>query len=594
MHRRLLIIALLFQAGTALACEEVVSLAGADWRAHRGDDLAWAQPGFDDSHWSRLDQDPITKLGEMGGLEDGFLWYRLRFQIKPEDLNQACFLYLGQIQETDVTYLNGVRIGGEGRLGNDWYEFVSAMRKPRSYLLPAALLTPGENLVAVRALSLFLPTGLPVEDTKLGPAPLILQEAHEQQRNVERIEVITLTLLLLGTLMAGFLLLTRIEEQQYWVFFSLVVSAATIYYVDSLLSYSLRLDAAWVKRLVFVAGPVIPMASLRYLSLITGQRFPRIYWWMALLPVLCALPLMFDQPIEQVVLVYDLWFVSFAPIALLLLVYLVRGARYQVQQSRPMLFALLAICVGLVYGLLGDGTITGDFNPVELGILGMTAILMLAFARRVTLQHKARLRLSVGVLSAQDDERRRIARELHDGLGQRLVAARLLLEAEALKNPGGQLQEVVRELRDTTQELRAIVYGLRPVELGEVSLKSALHSYSQRVHELTGVYVKVFYSHEGGLPAQVEEHLFRIVQEAVNNATRHGGAREVRVELTSVNRQLTMRITDDGSGFDLDENSDRGLGLTAMAERVRLCDGRFHIESRVGGGTTLRLEIPLS
>jgi two-component system sensor histidine kinase NreB len=198
------------------------------------------------------------------------------------------------------------------------------------------------------------------------------------------------------------------------------------------------------------------------------------------------------------------------------------------------------------------------------------------------------------VLSAQDDERRRIARELHDGLGQRLVAARLLLEAEALRRPDSQIQEVVRELRDTTRELRAIVHGLRPVELGEVSLRRALQSYSQRVRELTGVHVQVSHQHSGFVPGDIEEHLFRIFQEAVNNAVRHGGAREVRIDLGGDPLQLQVTIHDDGAGFRLDASTERGLGLTAMAERVRLCHGHFHIESRVGEGTTLRIEIPLS
>ncbi|MGH8454628.1 MAG: sensor histidine kinase, partial [Nevskiales bacterium] len=162
------------------------------------------------------------------------------------------------------------------------------------------------------------------------------------------------------------------------------------------------------------------------------------------------------------------------------------------------------------------------------------------------------------------------------------------------QRPDSQLQEVVRELRDATRELRAIVHGLRPVELGEVSLRSALASYGQRVRELTGVHVQISHGHHGYVAGEIEEHLFRIVQEAVNNAIRHGGAREVRIELTGIGTQLQVRINDDGSGFRLEAGNDRGLGLTAMAERVRLCHGHFHIESRVGEGTTLRIEIPLS
>lgn len=592
MQFRFLLIMLALQAGIASACEETTALAGADWRAQRGDNPAWAQPGFDDRTWPALSAgQPSPSVDD--GPKDGFLWYRLRFQIKPEDLQQACFLLLGQIQETDEVYLNGVRIGGEGRLGSRWYEFVSAMRQPRSYALPPGLLQPGENILAVRTFSLYLPSGLAIDKARIGPVQAILLEAQALQRRSERVEVITLTLLMLGALVTGFLSLSRQSERQHRMLFGFVVAVTTIYLVDSLLLYPLRLDAAWSKRLVFLAGPLIPLMMLKYLSVVSGERFTKAYWWAAMLPAAFAVPLLFDQPLARVVRLYDLWFLSFGPIVLVLLLFLLRRARYRMRQSRLLLLAVAVIALGLV-GLVGEGSTMGGLNPVEFGILGMTAILMVAFARRLTREYEARLRLSAGVLSAQDEERRRIARELHDGLGQRLVAARLLLEAETLQRPGGQLQDVVRELRDTTRELRAIVHGLRPVELGEVSLRSALVSYSQRVRELTGIHVQVSHGHHGYLPSEVEEHLFRIFQEAVNNATRHGGAREVRIELQGLDQQLNVTITDDGVGFRLDASNDRGLGLTAMAERVRLCGGRFHVESRVGEGTTLRIVIPLS
>jgi signal transduction histidine kinase len=118
-------------------------------------------------------------------------------------------------------------------------------------------------------------------------------------------------------------------------------------------------------------------------------------------------------------------------------------------------------------------------------------------------------------------------------------------------------------------------------------------SYSQRVHELTGVHVQINHGQHGYIPSEVEEHLFRIMQEAINNAIRHGGASGVGIKITGTATQLQMQIIDNGTGFDLDSVK-RGFGLTAMAERVRLCHGHFHIESRVGEGTTLRIEIPLS
>lgn len=580
-------------AGAAGACESVVSLAEADWRAQRGDDIAWAQIGWDDAGWARIAPGQ-TVPNRRQGTQDGFLWYRLRFNLKATDLTGDCYILLGRIQETDEVYLNGQRIGGEGRIASHWYGFVSAMRYPRSYVLPSSMLVEGENLLAVRTLSLFLTAGIPTESTAIGPAEPILSEAHRLQRKAERIEVLTLTLLVLGALITGFLSLTRQSERQHLMLFGFIVAVTVIYVVDSLLFYPVRFEAAWTKRLVFLAAPLIPVILLQYLSVVSGEHFRRLTWLMALLPAACAMPLFFNQPLDRVMRLYDLWFVSFVPIIAALLLFMLRRARYRMQQSRLLLLACALVAVGLLFTLLGNDAVPGDLNPIELGILGMTAVLMVAFARRLTREYEARLRLSAGVLSAQDEERRRIARELHDGLGQRLVAARLLLEAEALHRPGGQLQEVVQELRDSTRELRAIVHGLRPVELGEVSLRSALTSYGQRIRELTGVRVQIRHSHNGYIPTEVEEHLFRIVQEAVNNAIRHGSAQDIDIEVAGVGAQLLLRIQDDGAGFRLESVNDHGLGLTAMAERVRLCRGHFNVESHVGQGTTIHVEIPLS
>lgn len=576
----------------ALACEKMLSLADADWRMQRGDDPAWAAPGFDDRDWTRLGGDGARPADGLGP-RDGFVWYRAHFQVEPEALLEPCHVLLGRIQETDEVYLNGRRIGGEGRLGSHWFEFVSARHLPRSYEVPDGALATGGNLLAVRVFSLYLDAELPVVATQLGPTAAVLHEHYRMRRATERIESVVILLLALGGIITGFLSLTRRSERQHLMLFGLIIAVGTIYLVDSMLLYPLRMEAAWSKRLVLLAGPLIPLVTLRYLSAVSGQKASRVMWALAGLPALAALPLLFNQPLLRVVRLYDLWFLSYTPFVVIVILFTMRRARYRVRQSGLLFTAGVVISIALLLALVGGAAVPGTLNPIEIGILGMTAILIMAFIRRLKREYEARLRLSAGVLATQDEERRRIARELHDGLGQRLVAARLLLEAEALKQPGSALQEVVRELRDTTRELRAIVHGLRPVELGEVSLRSALQSYSQRMHELTGVHVQVIYNHRSYLPSQVEEHLFRIFQEAVNNAIRHGGATEIRIELSGAGPQLEVRISDDGAGFKIDE-ANRGLGLTAIAERARLCNGELNIESKPGEGTTLSIEIPLS
>ena len=587
--RVLVLLLLWWWSAAAIACEQYVSLTEGDWRAMRGDNSAWSDPLLDDHDWKGISFSANTSRFRP---PDGFVWYRLHFHMPKATAATTCTLVLGRIQEVDETFLNGVGIGLEGRVGPGWYDYVGAQRITRAYNIPAGLLHEGENVLAVRTFSMAGAAGPVGGEMGIGPAGPTMRDAQHSDRLSLNLEAMTLTLLVFGSLMIAFMALTRQAEPQYWLLLGIVAIVTINYAVDTALLYPFRLEQPWIKRLIFVFVPVLPLLILVYLRYVTGRPINRWIWGIAALPLPVAAMYLFNIPTGTAVAFYDVWHMSFVPVAVVLPIYVQRSARHTIRNLALLRAGALILILALLYELLG-GSLPGQVEAIEIGILSMAALFMAAFARRVSQDHEARKRLSAGVLSTQDEERRRIARELHDGLGQRLVAARLLLEAEALQRPDSQLDEVVRELRDTTRELRAIVHGLRPVELGEVSLRSALKSYSQRVRELTGVKVHVDYAHQGYLPNEIEEHLFRIFQEAVNNAIRHGGATEIRIELDGVGPQLRVQIRDDGSGFRPDQGA-RGLGLTAMAERVRLCGGHFRVESQPGEGTNLRIEIPLS
>jgi len=593
MLLRALIFLLLLQTGQAFACDRFISLQAADWRAQRGDDPSWSAESLKDGNWAPLHS--IAPETASPDHQPGFLWYRLQFQLQPEDLRYPCALLLGWIQEVDEVFVNGVRVGGEGRVGQHWYDFVSAQRITRAYAIPAELLhANGANTLAIRSFSVFRDAGLAGGAIGLGSPAAILSQASATDRLSLNLEVMTSTLLTLGALMMIFMALTRRDEPQHWLLFGMVIVVMVNYVIDSALLYPLRMEMPWLKRLIFVAMPTLPVLIINYMTQATGKPVSRWIWPLALLPVPVAVVYLFNISTGLTVRLYDVWHLAFVPISIVLPIYIARYARHSIRNIGLLRAAAVILIGALFYELFGDGLLPWNFDATEVGILGMLGLFMVAFARRIAQDHNARKRLSAGVLSAQDEERRRIARELHDGLGQRLVAARLMLEAEALRQPNDQINEVARELRDTTRELRAIVHGLRPVELGEVSLRSALTGYAQRVRELTAVQVRVSYTHHGYIPSEIEEHLFRIFQEAINNAIRHGGACEVRIDLSGIGTQLRVQISDDGAGFRPDESGTRGLGLTAMAERVRLCRGHFHLDSQPGEGTTLRIEIPLA
>jgi signal transduction histidine kinase len=202
-------------------------------------------------------------------------------------------------------------------------------------------------------------------------------------------------------------------------------------------------------------------------------------------------------------------------------------------------------------------------------------------------------------VQAQEAERRRLARELHDETGQALMSILLGLSAveraesaEAARAAAGELRELVVE---TLQAVRRLAVELRPSALDDFGLEPALRRLGQTVREGGELDVQVeAMLGEERLPADVETALYRIVQEALTNAVKHAGAEHVSIVLTRKQRSVMVMIEDDGCGFDPAVISRDGLGLLGMRERVQLLDGELEIETSPGMGTTLVLELPLA
>ena len=208
------------------------------------------------------------------------------------------------------------------------------------------------------------------------------------------------------------------------------------------------------------------------------------------------------------------------------------------------------------------------------------------------------------VTAAQEEERQRIARELHDGVGPALASLNLRLRtAGKLVQPNPAAAQELKELADLTQaniqDIRRLIYDLRPAVLDELGLIAALKEYVDRYQQEQGLQVKLALP-EGKerLPAPLETTLFRVIQEALTNAARHAKAKHVDVALDWDTVQISLRIADDGQGFDLREAAARAkggqhLGLWSMRERVEQLGGRLQIDSQPGSGTTIQASVPL-
>ncbi len=193
-------------------------------------------------------------------------------------------------------------------------------------------------------------------------------------------------------------------------------------------------------------------------------------------------------------------------------------------------------------------------------------------------------------LAAQEAERRRLARELHDEVGQVLTAVVLQLDRLGREAAGEQRMGVVeaREaVRASLEDVRGIARRLRPEALDDLGLASALEALANDVERRTGVRTEpAIDGHLSGLSAEEELVIYRIAQEALTNAVRHGRAQRVSIRV----RSDELVVHDDGVGFDAAITAD-GTGLRGMRERAVLIGARLDVDSRRGGGTTVRMRL---
>jgi PAS domain S-box-containing protein len=229
------------------------------------------------------------------------------------------------------------------------------------------------------------------------------------------------------------------------------------------------------------------------------------------------------------------------------------------------------------------------------GAVGGILILAEDITRRKQME-EALSDLSRKLIESQEQERARIGRELHDDINQRL--AMLSIELERLQNDPSELQNRVQELRKQMNEIstdvQALSHDLHSSKLEYLGVAAGMKSWCKEFSERQKLEIDFRSEVPSALPFEVGLSLFRVLQEALNNVTKHSAVRRVEVQLREDSGEIHLVISDMGRGFDIESAlQGKGLGLTSMRERVRLLNGTIAIESKPNGGTTIRVRVPL-
>lgn len=220
--------------------------------------------------------------------------------------------------------------------------------------------------------------------------------------------------------------------------------------------------------------------------------------------------------------------------------------------------------------------------------------------QRVEANEREFRRLGRAVWRVQEDERRRLARELHDGLGQNLTALKhrlAQLGSELAPEQVGlreKLETAIGLCTEALDDTRNLSRLLRPPILDDLGLEPALRWLARSIEEAVGMTVVVEIEPMPVLDGELQTLLFRVAQEGLNNAGKHAAAGSVLLRLVERERQLQLQVIDDGRGFDADAVAGAGgSGLGSMRERLRLYGGRLELRSSPGHGTRLRATVPL-
>lgn len=217
-------------------------------------------------------------------------------------------------------------------------------------------------------------------------------------------------------------------------------------------------------------------------------------------------------------------------------------------------------------------------------------------------EDRARVRrLAAQVISVQDEERARVARELHDSTAQILTAVMLQLGAAARESDSAALSERIATLRELAaealEEVRSLSHTMHPRILDDLGLAAALEWLGRQTRSQTSLDVRVSVpARDGVIPAPLASVLYRVAQEALRNAARHADAGTVQLRLRHEPAAAVVEVEDDGQGFDVTSAEERrpGMGLFSMRERVALVNGRLVVTSSRGRGTRVVATVPLT
>lgn len=570
---------------------------------------AYAKVDFDDTAWPAATFPGVWPTPpERAGFQA--LWGRFEFTLPAEAPTNGLGLHLGVVYRNDQVFLNEEPIGSTGEIG--WGK---TLLDPsiRVYPIPEGLLRPGQtNVLALRVQRAVGEAIEVVGPVLIGPYQQLLERSRPDERLYRMVRGADLGVSAVFVIAALVLwVLVRKADA-----FALLVTESLLFCLPLNLTlanyYGGRGElVGFLNRLLGVtAGVLSTVALLVYVTQLFRHRLPR-WCWALTAPCVLVLTARWLFP-ESLVgpaspLGVPLTLASRASsMAVLLLILWVVGTALARRKpgAAPIAVGIATILWSAAQYPLDNPALSPPglwrwYFPLSTTWVFRFSMLLGAVSAYHSAQRSVS-QLSRRVLSAQEEERQRLSRELHDGVAQSLHAARL--EAQLLSAKAGPdaprvaegAKALAKGIGEAANELRDVSHDLQPTFLFDRTLGEAIRWYAEQLARRVGLEATVEAPEGADVPDGMKPHLYRIVQEALTNAVRHGEASHAWVTLSPVPGGWGLRIEDDGRGLSEGVTPTAGRGLTNIRDRAALLGGLSRITRRQPSGVVVEVDLPLA
>jgi len=563
------------------------------------DNPAYSSPDYDDSRWQSISV-PGSWQAQSIKPKRGIGWYRIHCVIPAAFKNIDPAILLGRIGDADEVFFNGLRIGSEGSTSE---QFIEASKIQRLYKVPREHIRfDSDNVIAVRVLNTYLYGGIFDSGVKIGDHRDLLLESLKRYKETLSWEFCFFTLFALFFLSCLFFYIKGLRDREYFYFWFFITLYGALFFIGSVTFYTTGLKTQLVQKVINAISAFLPASLLLLLLHFYKEKITVYIKGMSVSFIVIALLTAFFYDHTARIYLYTLWKLLFILTASFLAFVAVKASVRKFYESGTILLGIIGLIAGFILESLGGIDLlymTGFFLWDYATVFFMICV-MYALTSRYT-RIKELQSASVKIFDAHEEERKRLARELHDGIGTSLLATKMklqMLEAQAKDNMPMDKQafpELISEINLSIEELRAVSMDLRPSFLENTELVEAIKWHARKVRERSGVEVNVLAGDIGQISLKIKEHFYRIFQEALNNAVKHSGATRAEVLLSRDQSFLVLEIQDNGKGFvPAGIKRDQGIGLYTIRERVELLGGIIRIKSSDTIGTDIFIEVPVA